>query len=417
MKKNGLTIILLLLLTMAFTLFGKTGNGTVVWAATEGVAAQTSIEMVCNGIKLESTMNQAIGTSNQLYLYNNTLKTGTYSLKWISSKPAIAKVNAKDGTIEALTEGTTVVTCVLKVGQVQYQYSCQVTVTDPQFSQDTYYIRSNEKTVLPINGSSTKNHFFISSNDAIVTDGANGTSVVGKKAGTAYITVEVDRRYISCRVVVSAPKINYSNLFLTTDKAASLTVTGHWKKSPVTFTSSNKSIVTVTSKGYVKAIKRGSAVITITVDGRVYSCYVAVSKSGITDSLNRAYKALGSKYSQTYRMKKGYYDCSSLVWRSYSPSGYLFGNKSYAPTAAYQANRLVKEKKVLAYEGISQSKLLPGDVIYLKGSTNNGRYKNISHVAIYIGNGRILHAKDEKGGVCIESYNTYKKRIVVIGRL
>ncbi len=416
MRKNGLKITLLLF-TVAFILFGTAGNHTLAQAATEGVVTQTSIDGICNQIWLEPTMNQAIGTSNQLYLYNNTLKQGTYSLKWISSKPTIAKVNSKDGTIEALTKGTTVITCVLKVGQAQYQYSCQVTVTDPKFSQATYYIKSNKKTVLPINGSSTKNLFFISSNDAIVTDGGNGISVVGKKAGTAYITVEVDRRYISCRVVVSAPKINYSNLFLTTGKAANLTVTGHWKISPVTFTSSNKSIVTVTSKGYVKAIKRGSAVITITVDGSVYSCYVAVSKSGITDSLNRAYKALGSKYSQTYRMKKGYYDCSSLVWRSYSPSGYIFGNKTYAPTAASQAYRLVKEKKVLAYEGISLSKLLPGDVIYLKGSSNNGRYKNISHVAIYIGNGRILHARDEKGGVCIESYNTYKNRIVVIGRL
>ena len=45
--------------------------------------------------------------------------------------------------------------------------------------------------------------------------------------------------------------------------------------------------------------------------------------------------------------------------------------------------------------------------------TNNGRYKNISHVAIYIGNGKIVEAVDENHGVVYGNF--YNKGLVMIG--
>ena len=40
----------------------------------------------------------------------------------------------------------------------------------------------------------------------------------------------------------------------------------------------------------------------------------------------------------------------------------------------------------------------PGDLIFYNYEVNN-RYKNISHVAIYIGNGKVVEAKGTNYGV------------------
>ena len=77
------------------------------------------------------------------------------------------------------------------------------------------------------------------------------------------------------------------------------------------------------------------------------------------------------------------------MWKSYKPYGVNFGSKSYAPTAADIAKWCGKKKKLLklsTYNGKSD-RLLPGDLIfYRKRSGKNGRYKNIDHIAMYVGN-------------------------------
>lgn len=100
------------------------------------------------------------------------------------------------------------------------------------------------------------------------------------------------------------------------------------------------------------------------------------------------------KYSLAKRMEEGYIDCSTYVWKCYRPIGMYFGDSGYAPTAADIAHwcngtgRLLDLKKV----NKDTSKLEPGDLLfYPKPSGDNGRYKNISHVSIYVGNGRIIH--------------------------
>lgn len=100
-------------------------------------------------------------------------------------------------------------------------------------------------------------------------------------------------------------------------------------------------------------------------------------------------------YSQAKRMQEGYVDCSSYVWRCYAKAGIFLGQEEYAPTAAEIA-RWCEEKGVL--QTISEERgrdrmLQPGDLIfYTKRKGNNGRFMNIAHVSIYLGNGKILHA-------------------------
>jgi cell wall-associated NlpC family hydrolase len=56
----------------------------------------------------------------------------------------------------------------------------------------------------------------------------------------------------------------------------------------------------------------------------------------------------------------------------------------------------------------------PGDLIFYS-FTNNGRYKNISHVAIYVGNGKAVEALNEKYGVVYRDVSSVGS-IVLIGR-
>ncbi len=125
-------------------------------------------------------------------------------------------------------------------------------------------------------------------------------------------------------------------------------------------------------------------------------------------------------------MEKGYYDCSSLVWRSYHDAGIdIGGTSTYAPTAASLAQYMVDHGKVVAYELISYEELLPGDLIFYKGGHDNGRYKWIDHVAMYAGvvtqgtasnnytQPMIVHASH---GVEMSSYYHRSGDVVVIAR-
>jgi cell wall-associated NlpC family hydrolase len=144
---------------------------------------------------------------------------------------------------------------------------------------------------------------------------------------------------------------------------------------------------------------------------------IYVVKTSIYKTITKAYayEKAKTKYSQPKRMKKGYADCSSYVWKCYKTAGIYFGDKSYAPTAANIAKWCTNNKRALklsTYNGKS-TKLKPGDLIfYKKRIGKNGRYKNIEHVSMYIGNDTILHAS---GKMVSFGYPWYRK-VAAIGR-
>ncbi len=121
-------------------------------------------------------------------------------------------------------------------------------------------------------------------------------------------------------------------------------------------------------------------------------------------ALNR----LGYPYSQAYRDSGNYYDCSSLAYYSWKAANV---DISYggATTAAAEAQGLEEEGKIVSYESMQ-----PGDLIFYS-YCRNGRYKNISHVAIYIGNGKVVEAKNEQYGVVYGDIPS-PESIVLIGR-
>lgn len=116
---------------------------------------------------------------------------------------------------------------------------------------------------------------------------------------------------------------------------------------------------------------------------------------------------VGYPYSQPLRDSGNYYDCSSLAYYSWQSAGISikYGGSN---TAAAEAEYCAKNGKT-----VSKKDMKPGDLIFYS-FTNNGRYKNISHVGIYVGNGKMVEAVDENHGVVYGNF--YNKSLVMIGR-
>ena len=65
---------------------------------------------------------------------------------------------------------------------------------------------------------------------------------------------------------------------------------------------------------------------------------------------------------------------------------------------------------------ISDAEAEPGDLVFFEGTYESGTY--ITHVGIYVGNGRMFHASSGKGYCCYSSINTayYQNHLVGFGR-
>lgn len=127
-----------------------------------------------------------------------------------------------------------------------------------------------------------------------------------------------------------------------------------------------------------------------------------------SQAVKNALARLGKPYSQAKRDSGDYYDCSSLTYYAYKEAGInLFYHGSN--TAASQGQLLSDRGCEIDYEDIQ-----PGDLIFYS-FTRNGRYQNISHVAVYAGNGYLVDASSSKGCVVFRPiYSTGK--IVMCGR-
>ena len=127
-----------------------------------------------------------------------------------------------------------------------------------------------------------------------------------------------------------------------------------------------------------------------------------------SQAVKNALARLGKPYSQAKRDSGDYYDCSSLTYYAYKEAGITLSYHG-SNTAASQGQLLSDRGCEVAYEDIQ-----PGDLIFYS-FTRNGRYKNISHVAVYAGNGYLVDASSSKGYVVFRPvYSTGK--IVMCGR-
>lgn len=119
-------------------------------------------------------------------------------------------------------------------------------------------------------------------------------------------------------------------------------------------------------------------------------------------------KYLGWTYSQTKRWQTGYADCSSLVWQVIQDAG-IDPNSIFAgSTAAEECRGMWEAGMMIPIENIQQ-----GDIIFYSYE-KNGRFMNVDHVAIYAGDGKIVHASYGKQKVIVANF--YGNSVVCVCR-
>ena len=126
------------------------------------------------------------------------------------------------------------------------------------------------------------------------------------------------------------------------------------------------------------------------------------------DIVREALSKVGCIYDQNRRWEEGIYDCSSFVWRILQSVGISLSEICSGSTAAEECRGMVNAGMVVSIDKIQQ-----GDIIFYSGYVN-GRYRNVTHVAIYAGDGKIVHAANAKDGVKVGNF--YKSGLVCICR-
>ena len=112
------------------------------------------------------------------------------------------------------------------------------------------------------------------------------------------------------------------------------------------------------------------------------------------DMVSYAKKFLGNRYVYGGTSLTKGTDCSGFTMRIYQKFGYKIPRTSRSQAKA--------SKK------ISSSKKQMGDLIFY------GSGSRVSHVAMYIGNGKVIHASNRKDGIKISKWNY--RRYIKIGR-
>jgi len=105
-----------------------------------------------------------------------------------------------------------------------------------------------------------------------------------------------------------------------------------------------------------------------------------------------ALSKVGYPYSQAYRDSGDYYDCSSLAYYAWRSAGV---------SIMYEGSNTAASEGKLCYDNnllVNYDEMQPGDLIFYSYD-RNGRFMNITHVAIYVGNGKVVEAANARLGV------------------
>ncbi len=197
--------------------------------------------------------------------------SGTKSkVSWSSNNRSVATVSSS-GTITAKAAGSATITASVSGKKL----TCKVTVPPIKLSAASATLEIGEKATLKISGT-TKTPTWSTSSKSIATVSSSG-KITAVKTGTATITASVAGKKLSCKVTVITPvKLSASSLSMEIGDASTLKISGTTKT--VTWSSSNKSIAAVSSKGKVTAVKDGTVTITASVSGKTKTCKVTVLK-------------------------------------------------------------------------------------------------------------------------------------------
>ena len=203
------------------------------------------------------------------------LAKGDSVKSWYSSNKKIVTVTSK-GKMSARKTGTVKITVTLRSGKtawfkVKVQKSAVKTSKITGISKKITLNKGKRYTLKPVLTPVTTldKVKYSTSNKKVATVNSRGL-IVAKGAGRATITVTAGRK--KAKIVVTVPKVKTTkitgvktSLTLKRGKSYRIRAKAYPKNSDekITYSSSNKKIATVTSKGVIKAVKKGKVTITV----------------------------------------------------------------------------------------------------------------------------------------------------------
>jgi uncharacterized protein YjdB len=284
------------------TIVAPYGSYAETYAETYGInySAGTSLKIDYKGATMYA------GETKQIAVMNNS-KTAT----WKSSKTSVATVDST-GTITAKAAGTTTITTTIngkaytkkftvlartsanvkkviwanyvKAGMSDYEraiaatkwLSDNVSKSGTSASADTAFETGSANSVGYANAyKAILDHYKMTVNVTTVS-GGDDMVFIGTKAyvaSTLGAQTGVDKDYT--HTGIGSVTLNKRKLTLTVGKTGTFKVTG---AGTVTWTSSNKKVATVSSKGKVTAKGAGSCTVTLKTSKKTYKCTVRVNK-------------------------------------------------------------------------------------------------------------------------------------------
>ena len=264
------------------------GRATITATAAAADAADTGATAVCevtvtkpvSSIKLDKTSASVLrGKTVTLKATVSPSDAGNKAVSWSSSDKKIATVDSK-GLVKGVAKGTATITVKAKDGS-GVKATCKITVRQPVTKitlnkKSASILRNKTITLKATAGPSSANDKSVAwttSNKKVATVNSKGV-VKGIAKGTATITATArdgSKVKAACKITVRQPvtkiTLNKKSASILRNKTITLKATAGPSSAndkSVTWTTSNKKIATVNSKGVVKGIAKGTATITAT---------------------------------------------------------------------------------------------------------------------------------------------------------
>jgi len=232
-------------------------------------------DLLCAVILSSSEVVLDIGDTFTLY----AVSTDGGKVSFKSSDSKIASVSSY-GVVTAKKKGSVTITATRK----KAKSTCRITVreTTIKLSKKSVTLDCGEMTGITAttsNGAAVK---WKSSRPSVARVSEKGL-VTALKPGDCTITASADGSKAVCNVTVAKPGITLSayEISLFRGQQYKLSASVSSKRTP-TFKSRKKSVATVSQDGTICAVKNGSTVITVTVDGISETCVVNVEQPVIT---------------------------------------------------------------------------------------------------------------------------------------
>lgn len=152
--------------------------------------------------------------------------------------------------------------------------------------------------------------------------------------------------------------------------------------------------------------------------------------SKAAEALSWAETKIGANYSQQERWGSNSFDCSSFIYRAFRAVDVHLVNKDTGVDVTTSTSEVYAKGFELLYPSsysivgkslpspstlLSSLGLREGDLIfYSYGKTN--RPNKITHVSMYAGNGRVIHARNPQTGVRFDPYTYMNTRVCAVTR-